>query len=94
MRPILAHSFSKLSNPKDIYELTSTTRQQSPLASLRWGKRGIKIYGKREVLAMLDDYKQLYNLDVFSPKYPTIIYRQEDHRVLRAIYFIKEKLCG
>ena len=45
----------------------STTRQQSTLASLRLGG-GVNTYGKREVVAMLNEYKQLHNLDVFFPK--------------------------
>ena len=38
-------------------------------------KKEIKTYGKREVVAMLNEYKQLHNLDVFGPQYTTIMSR-------------------
>ena len=68
LRLILAHSFPKSGNPKERYGLTSTTRQYSTLVSLRWGKGGIKTYGKRSVVAMFNEYKKLYNLDVLGLK--------------------------
>ena len=68
MRPILEHSFSKSSNPKDRDGLTTTTRQQSTLVSLRWENKVIKTYGKREVAAMLNEYKNCTTLICLGPK--------------------------
>ena len=74
MRPRLVRIFSKSSNPKEIYGPTITTRQQLILASLRWGGGGgINTYGKREVVDMLNEYKQFHNLDLFGPQDTTII---------------------
>ena len=58
------------------------------------GKKGIKTYGKRLVVAMLNKYKQLKNLDVFGPQDATVMYRQEKYRSLRAFNLIKENRCG
>ena len=37
MIPRMARSFSKSWNPKEVDELTSTTRPKSTLLSIRWG---------------------------------------------------------
>ena len=64
-------------NPKDRDGLTINTRQKLTLVFLRLGKgAGVKTYGKRSVVAMLNEYKQLHNLDVFGAQDLTIMSRQ------------------
>ena len=47
-----------------------------------------------EVVAMLNEYKQLYNLDVFGTQYSTTTSRIEKYRGIRAVNLIKEKRYG
>ena len=56
--------------------------------------KGIKTYGKRSVVAMLNEYKQFHNLDIFGTQDATIMSRQKKYRAIRAVNLIKEKLCG
>ena len=64
------------------------------LVSLIWEKKGIMIYGKMAVVATLNDYKQLHNLDVFGFQDATIMYCHEKYLALRAVNLIKENWCG
>ena len=73
MRTILTFGFYKPRNPKVGDVLMITLMQQSTLNLLRWGKKRIKTYGKISVVNMLNEYKQLHNLDVFGPQDPTIM---------------------
>ena len=57
-------------------------------------KRGIKTYGKIAVIDILNEYKQLYKLDVLGTQNATIMPCQEKYRALRAVKLIKEKRCG
>ena len=58
------------------------------------GKKGIKKYGKTVVVAMLNEYKQFHNIDVFWLQDTTIMSRQEKYRALKCVNFIKENWCG
>ena len=58
------------------------------------GKKGINIYGKRAVLAMLNEYKKLHNIYVFGTQDTNIMSHQEKYRSLRDVNLIKEKRCG
>ena len=57
-------------------------------------KEGIKTYGKRAAVAMLNEYKQLHYLDVFGPQDATIVSLQKKYKALRSVNLIKEKRCG
>ena len=54
-------------------------------------KRGIKTYRKRAVVAMLDEYKQLHNLDVFDPQYTTIMSRQKNIEHSELLILLKKR---
>ena len=53
------------------------------------GGGGTNTYRKRAVVAMLNMYKQLHNLDVLGSQDATIMYRQEKYRALRDVNLIK-----
>ena len=58
------------------------------------GEKGINTDGKREVVAMLNECKQLHNLDVFGPQDKAIMSFQEKYRSLRDVNLIKENRCS
>ena len=58
------------------------------------GGGGSRHMERRELLAMLNEYKQLHNLDYFGPQNPKIMHQQEKYRALRAVNLIKEKRWG
>ena len=55
-----------------------------------WGG-GIKKYGKRAVVDMLNEYKKLHNLAVLGPQDPALMSQKEQNRALQSINIIKEK---
>ena len=57
-------------------------------------KKGIEVFGERAVAAMIKEYQQLHDLQVFGGVDPSEITREEKHKSLRAINLIKEKRCG
>ena len=42
-----------------------------------YGGKGIKTYGKRALVTILNKYKQLHNLTFFGPQDPAIVSQQE-----------------
>ena len=91
MRTLLTFGFYKSRNPKVGDVLMITLMQQSTLTLLRWGKKRIKTYGKISVVYMLNEYKQLRNLDVFGPQDSANMSHQDMYRAFRAIHIIKKK---
>jgi len=57
-------------------------------------KKGILMYGEREVAEMLREYKQLNDLNVFVPENPENLMHKQKRDAPHAINLIKEKQCG
>ena len=57
-------------------------------------REGIKMFGDRALAAMVKEYGQLHDLQVFSPRNPLKLSKKEKVMALNAIDLIKEKRCG
>jgi len=56
--------------------------------------KGIKLFGERAILAVLEEYRQLYNMEVFSRINVDKLTMKQKRQALRSINLIKEKRCG
>ena len=55
---------------------------------------GIKKHGQRAIEALMNEFLQLHNKDVFEPMHAHKLTNDQKRRALRAINLIKEKRCG
>jgi hypothetical protein len=55
---------------------------------------GIKKHGRKAEEALLAEFAQLEDLDVYEPLHPSKLTRAQKKSALRAINLIKEKRCG
>ena len=57
-------------------------------------KRGIKLYGDKAISAIVKEFSQLDDLDVFQPMYSKQLTKEQMAKALRSITVIKAKRCG
>ena len=57
-------------------------------------KRGIKLYGDKSISAIVKEFSQLDELDVFEPMYSKQLTKEQMAKALRSITVIKAKRCG
>ena len=56
--------------------------------------RGIQLFGEKVIAEILQEYRQLYNMDVFARVNTNELTRDQRHKAIRAIILIKEIRCG
>ena len=57
-------------------------------------KKGIEQFGDVSTQAILEEYTQLHNLNVFKPKHKRDLKQEQIDKCLRLITLIKQKRCG
>jgi hypothetical protein len=56
--------------------------------------KGLKHFKERAVAALIKEYTQLDNMNVFAPEDPDKLTKDQKQKALRAVNLIKEKGCG
>ena len=95
MRVILAQIKRKKPKHQDMFEkvinIVVTQATRSPQMST---KKGFEIFGERAIVAMIKEYQQLYNLNVFGRIPDGDLTEARKRAALKAINLIKEKRDG
>jgi hypothetical protein len=56
--------------------------------------KGIKLHGQKAIDALMVEFQQLHDMNVFEGMDPTLLSARQKRSALRAINLIKEKRCG
>ena len=56
--------------------------------------KGIKIHVQKAINALMGEFQQLHDMNVFEGMEPTLLSARQKRSALRAINLIKEKRCG
>jgi hypothetical protein len=57
-------------------------------------KKGLKIFGEAGADAVVSEMQQLHNESVIEPKKANMLTREEKHKALQYLMFLKKKRCG
>jgi hypothetical protein len=85
--------FLKCDRPWD-FDINDSTQLQNIVMTQHSIKKELKIFGKTGADAVVNEMQQLHDRSVIEQKKANMLTREEKHKALQYLMFLKKKRCG